>query len=250
MAKLYIFIGQSNSRGAAPNADIHPSLASAMTNVKMWNGTTFANFDVGVNQNFPTSDTNHGVLPAFLYNEQIRTGETIYALNYAVGGTKLNDDGTANCWFPSRAGALADKAISTINNALADMWITNSVRAFEVYIIWAQGESDTTNSADSGAYQTNMSNLIAKIVANLSGLAMVTATKRWIFQMLGTHTSYDATRLGEVNTAFTNLAALDATNRKTYDPTNKTLQIDLHHYEASGYKAIGEAMVSNIMTTF
>lgn len=250
MARLYIFKGQSNSRGAAPNADIHPSLASAMTNVKMWNGTAFTNFDVGINQNYPTTDLFHGALPAFLYNEQIRTGETIYALNYAVGGTKLNDDGTSNCWFPSRAGALADKAISTINNALADMWITHGIRTFDIYFIWAQGESDTTNSTDSGAYQTNMSNLITKFQDNLSGTAMVSASKKWIFQMLGTHTSYDATRLGEVNTAFTNLAALDATNRKTYDPTGKLLQADVHHYEASGYKGIGEEMVSNIMTTF
>ncbi len=246
MARLYIFIGQSNSRGAAPNADIHPSLASTMTSVKMWNGSSFASFDVGVNQNYPTTDNYHGSLPAFLYNEQMRTGETIYALNYAVGGTKLNDDGTSNCWFPSRAGALADKAISTINNALASMWINESVRTFSLFIIWAQGESDTTLSADATAYETNLTSLISKIESNLSGTSMISASKRWIFQKIGTHTSYDVTRMGQVNTAMQNVSLIDTSNRFTYDPTGATLQVDLHHYEASGYKNIGEGMVTII----
>lgn len=248
MARLYIFLGQSNSRGAAPNADCHPSLSGTMTNVKMWNGSAFASFDVGVNQNYPTTDTNHGVLPAFLYNEQARVNDTIYALNYAVGGTMLNDDTTSNCWYPSRAGALLDKAIGVINSALATMWNTHSERTIHCYIIWAQGESDTTTSTDANAYQTNMSNLITKLLANLSGTAMTYVNKKWIFQKLGTHTSYDATRLATVNTAFDTLATADSSNRFTYDPTGKTLQVDLHHYEASGYKVIGEAMVTNITT--
>lgn len=248
MARLYIFLGQSNSRGAAPNADCHPSLSSAMSSVKMWDGSAFASFDVGVNQNYPTPDTNHGVLPAFLFNEQARVGETIYALNYGVGGTMLNDDGTSSCWYPSRAGALTDKAIGVINAALATMWNTHSIRTIHCYIIWAQGESDTTTNTDANAYQTNLTNFITKILANLSGTAMSSVNKKWIFQKIGTHTTYDATRLATVNTAMTTLAAADSTNRFTYDPTGKTLQVDSHHYEASGYKNIGEEMVTNITT--
>jgi Carbohydrate esterase, sialic acid-specific acetylesterase len=250
MARFYVFIGQSNSRGAAPNADCHPSLSSAMTSVKMWNGSAFANFDVGVNQNYPTSDLFHGALPAFLYNEQIRTGQTIYAMNYAIGGTKLNDDTTSNCWYPSRAGALCDKAIGVMNAALADMWITHSIRSFDVYFIWAQGESDTTLSADSTAYETNLTNLIAKFESNISGTALATSAKCWILQKISTGTDYDVTRMGQVNTAMSNIAAAYPSIRKTYDPTGKLLQADVHHYEASGYKGIGEEMVSNIMTTF
>lgn len=248
MARLYIFFWQSNSRGAAPNADIHPSLASAMTNVKMWNGSAFANFDVGVNQNYPTTDTNHGVLPAFLYNEQARVGETIYALNYAVGGTKIADDGTSTCWFPSRAGALADKTISTINNAMAYMWNTDGVRSFEIVVISQGGESDSVLTADADALQTNLTNLITKFEANFSGTAFNNSTIRWIFVKLGTHTSYDATNVSTINTAYDTIAASNSNRMFTYDPTGKTLQVDQHHYEASGYKAIGEAIVTDITT--
>lgn len=248
MARLYIFLGQSNSRGAAPNADIHPSLASAMTSVKMWNGSAFASFDVGVNQNYPTPDTNHGILPAFLYNEQARVGETIYAINYAVGGTMLNDDTTSNCWYPSRAGALLDKAIGVINSALAAMWNTHGERTIHCYIIWAQGESDTTTNTDANAYEANLRNLINKLVANLSGTALASVNKKWIFQKLGTHTTYDATRLGIVNTSFDTIISEDPTNRFASDPTGKLLQVDGHHYEASGYKSIGEEDVTNLTT--
>jgi hypothetical protein len=93
-----------------------------------------------------------------------------------------------------------------------------------------------------------MSNFITKILANLSGTAMTSVNKKWIFQLIGTHTTYDATRLGTVNTAMTTLAAADSTNRFTYNPTGKLLQADSHHYEASGYKGIGEEMVTNITT--
>lgn len=247
MARLYIFLGQSNSRGAGPNADIHPTLSSAMPNVRMFNGSSFAAFDVGVNQNYPITDSNHGVLPAFLLNEQIRVNQTIYALNYAVGGTKLNDDGTANCWFPSRAGALCDKAISTINAALAEMWITHGIRTFEIIFIWAQGESDTTFVADSGIYHTNMTNLISKFELNLSSTCFAGLSIKWIFQKLGTHTTYDPTRLAQVNSAFDTLVAANPTRMATYDPTGKLLQIDGHHYEASGYRGIGQEMVTDVM---
>jgi hypothetical protein len=247
MARLYIFLGQSNSRGAAPNADIHPSLAGAMPSVRMFNGTAFADFDVGVNQNYPTPDSFHGTLPAFLYNEQIRTGETIYALNYAVGGTMLNDDGTVNCWYPSRTGSLSNKAISTINAALAAMWNTHGVRTFQVIFIWAQGESDTTADADSDAYSTNMSNLITKFEANLTGTCFTGSTIRWIFQKMSTDTSYDTTRRGVINGVFDSLATANPTRMKAYDTTGATLQVDLHHFEATGYKTIGQNTVTTIM---
>lgn len=248
MTNLYIFLGQSNSRGAAPNADCHPSLSGAMTNIKMWNGTAFANFDVGVNQNYPTPDGNHGILPAFLYNEQARLGTTIYALNYAIGATRLADDGAGSDWLSTNSGELCDISKSTINNAIAYMWNTLNIRNINFIFIWAQGEADTTSSTYYNAYQTNLTNFINEQEANLAGTALAASKKYWILTKLGTHTTYDATGVSTINTAMANIAATNSTRIFTYDPVNKTLQVDGHHYEASGYKAIGEEMVTNITT--
>ncbi len=247
MARVYIFKGQSNSKGRAPNVDISAPLGAAMPNVQMWQGSSFGSFDVGVNQNFPSTTTNHGVLPAFLYNEQIRTGEIIYAINYAVDGTMLNDDGTSDCWYPSRTGDLLDKAISTINNALAHMWITLGIRQFDFIHIWAQGENDTLAAIDANAYGTNLPNLIAKVEANLSGTALTSSHKRWIFQKISTGTNYDSTRRATVNGVFDTVAAGDTSNKAAYDTTGKELQVDLRHFTAAGYKGIGEEMITNIM---
>jgi hypothetical protein len=241
MAKFYIFIGQSNSRGAAPNADCHPSLSGEMQNVKIWDGTTFSNFDVGVNQSYPNNDAFHGAAPALVYNEQIRNGGTIYAMMYSIGDSRLaSETGGAEDWFPSNSGESCDKAISTFNNALAYAWNTLGIRSYELIFIWKQGEADTSDDAYANAYETNLTNFVNKINANFSGTALTSATKRWMFIKLGTDTSYNATRLATINTAMNTVASNLGTNYRTLDPTGYTLQVDLHHYEASGYKEMGE----------
>lgn len=246
--KIFMF-HQSNCSGA-PNADCHPTLIGPLAGCEMFNGSVFAPLQNGVNQEYPTTTDLHGPLNALMYNLRAYRGYDIYASMYRIGATKLNDDGTTNCWFPPKRGALVDKAKSTFNKAMSVLWNVENIRTIDnFFFIPIGGNSDCNLDADANSFYANYINWIAQMEKIVSGSVYSGSKKRWIIPKLSLNNTADPTRRTTVNQAIDDICALDSDNRQSFDTTPYGLQPipEENHHTAQGQKQIGEYMVNNII---
>lgn len=242
MPYVLVFFRQSNSRGAGPNSDLHPTLTGQLAGCNWWTPTSnnFTLLQAGVNQSWPTPDNFSGAQMQIMYGWQAYVQQPIYGVIWSVGGTPLYYDGTDQCWYPNVRGTLHDRIKAQFNNALVYMWNTLQLRTGYKFIFIPQGgESDTVNPTVAGQYYPNSVDEITSLLRNVGGIAFAQAPKYFLIPRLSTNQTYDATNLLTIQQAQDALAALDATARIALNTNSQALQGDGHHFTTGGYRTEG-----------
>lgn len=123
---------------------------------------------------------------------------------------------------------------------------TDSLVKYKTYeklsLLWIQGESDAINSKTTAYYEAKMRDLIARLRASDWRLANLQIVMLKLSDLM-TAFSLDATKRGEINTAFANIAA-DTANTVVLDPDSIAgiaLRADNLHYTAASLLLIGSA---------
>lgn len=154
---VVIVSGQSNAAGYPPtDSCYYPYRKNA--NVKIWNGSTFAVMDAGINNNqYPSAGGLFAYEMSLGYSIQYYTKGTVYVIKYAIGGTAMD-----NFWKVS-LGTGYTNLYNTINNGLAAL----SGESYEVVgMFWYQGESDCTASF-APLYSASLNTFLAQLRTDL-----------------------------------------------------------------------------------
>ena len=174
MPVVVIRLGQSNSSGAMNITGLQAEYKQTFSNIKTWTGSAFASLNYAVNNNqFPTGTSQFSSEFTLLKGLQSHYGGTIYDIKYGVSGTALGTAQDAvNNWNINTRNSYYDSAISEINEALSNMWITLSLRTdYKIFIFWDQGEQDAQNVTNKNNYETNLLAL-ANALMNSFGTAI------------------------------------------------------------------------------
>lgn len=218
MAKIVIRWGQSNSAPHETTANLQAGYKQAYPNIQTWTGSAFASLDWTQNNNgLPTTTALFSSEYALLSTLQASWGEKIYDIKYAIGGTQLGTYLNTSNWNVNTKGSYYDALISTLNNALAYMWNTLGIRSFEFYIIQDQGESDTRTIENSASYETNCTDFINALRANLSGTALFGSKKICVINRVNENIQSSGT--GTVITDATNATPIVITTSGAHGAT-------------------------------
>lgn len=169
-ADLFVVAGQSNAQ-----VNVNTTLANVPAyivsdaGVQSWDHDTaqFVTYGAGTNSLQPTNQINAGGGVAgnwgpeaeFSYRmRQATPSRNIYLVKYAIGSTKLFNDG-GPCWDPAAGSyfSFVETTIAAAKAALIAQGFAPKVRL----IIWMQGEADEGNSTMDAAYLTNLTALVA-----------------------------------------------------------------------------------------
>lgn len=208
---VYLLAGQSNMVGLGTISAASGTYTGTQSNVKIWNGSSFASLAAGTN-NEGASGTEFGPELSFGYHTARDLAKTIYLVKYAVSGKSLAVDFLP----PSGTNYVALK--TKLSAALANLAGQNPLI---MGICWMQGESDADSSAEAAAYEKNLAALIEDLrityaehmdhdapfiigeIANVdSGTFPYTATVQAAQAWIGSH------RRGAVSFATSDLALL------------------------------------------
>jgi hypothetical protein len=187
---LLIDGGQSNSLGDASSStatdldDLPAQYQGTFSYIKFWNGAAFENANSATNNN-QLVNKNGGFGPNWMAAHRLYelTGETVYVVPYAVGGTSIAQDALgAGDWYPDSEGELYDLWQTEITQAKA--WLLSNGVTYHQAVTWYQGESDV--GADSPLYNANLTYFIKSMRTFLGG-----SNVPWI--EVACQTSYNAT---------------------------------------------------------
>ena len=170
---VYFLAGQSNAsgRGDASQIPAGSPLAAPQTDVQFYwrktlvttNGNLTQNTFIPLQVDSGHGRNNPGSFPVEFGPElgmgralaDLFPDRNILIIKYGHGGSNLHSD-----W--ADGGVRYNTFISTVNDALAD--ITDAGATFQLKgTAWVQGEADAGNATNAGNYQTNLTDLIARI---------------------------------------------------------------------------------------
>lgn len=175
---LHILIGQSNMEGRADMANLPVFYQGALTNVKIWGGSSFANMNSTLNNNqYPSQLNQFGPEFGYLLPHANRQLTDQYCVKYALGSTGLYpgssavtaDNPSALDWSPS-TGGLYTNLITELTAAKA--WLNSNGFAPRIKsILWIQGERDSNNETWANAYAANLEDLFfTNLIPDLSAI--------------------------------------------------------------------------------
>ena len=194
-AILYVFAGQSNMRGHvatlagdSAGAKLIPSpyreaYTAAVPWAWQWNATALAPdaaHDIANNAfgdrfvpyRAGYSPRTGAAVPwgpevAFVYQRHLATGEPVYFLKYAIGGTMLAAVPGKRSWNAAASGDLSLLAGLEARIAAARAALLAAGRSrVEIHLLWAQGESDT--GANGRSYAGNFIALDQRLAARFT----------------------------------------------------------------------------------
>jgi hypothetical protein len=235
---LYIFAGQSNMDGRAavvPDSVDRTDTLFYKESATSTSSVIDSSFIGLVNGN--TSNQQSGVLcPVISFHDRVKelnTTNTIAVMKFARGGTDLhthwNTTASGNFMFTKFLESL-DDAQSKLTNANVSYVIKG--------MVWLQGESDTNNTTDAGAYQQNLNDFIASVRTHLSLPALPVV-------IVGIKNAGQLTNAQTVRNAQESVANADGNIRYVYDSTWG--QQDSLHYNTAGQTAIGRAVADEML---
>lgn len=178
--KVFLLGGQSNMAGCAITADLHPPYLAPQTDVKFWNkcnttvgwppsdpGDAWVDLQGGFGHQYYSGLSMYGPEVSFGYRlNELFPDDEIYLVKYGLTSTNL-----AVNWNPNGSGAVYNVFKSRVDAALANLTAAGKSPVISG-MIWMQGESDAMNPAYAAAYQTNLTNFIAKVRSDFSTPAM------------------------------------------------------------------------------
>lgn len=244
MAKVVLWVGNSQCHGRAANSGLDSAYTGVFSSIQTWTGSATASLSQAANNNqYPTATAQGGSEFAFLSLCQTRWGENVYHSKYGVGGSFLaNKTPAVEDWNTANRGELLDKALTEFNELLIYLWNTLGIRTYDFYIITNLGENDGGNATDAGNFQTNLTNFVNSILANIGGSAYSTSDKVFI------HVKPNSGQTGVTQHATIN-AAIDAVCAAIpYNYSQVTLgepMSDGVHWTVAGYASIGTNMYNN-----
>ena len=175
--QVYLLGGQSNGNGRADAAQLVAPLDAAQTDVRFYWHRTQAADNVGSLLEDQWTDlapgSGHGTgAPVYAkeFGSEVSFGramadakpaDNIAIIKYTHGGTTLYND-----W--SATGTQYTTFVPTVQAALTAL--TTAGHTYELRgMLWVQGETDSNNATGSDNYQTNLTNLIARMRTDLNG---------------------------------------------------------------------------------
>lgn len=238
---IYLIGGQSNAAGWNTRASGLPaSLQTPQTDVRF-----FANFDPRIETADPSitwgdlragsgnGSTSFGpeiTLGRTLADEN--PGRNIAIVKYAIGGANLSAQ-----WNPVRSSPnLYDSFLDTIDNAIA------ALPAGDTYnikgMVWMQGEDDSATTAQTNAYETNLTNLISQVRQDVG-----VADLPFSIGQLGALPGRDGT--GTVQNIQATVAARDS-NVSLVITSHFTLQGDNLHFSNASQLELGTRFAAGL----
>lgn len=165
--ETYLCLGQSNMSGASTGSH------TADTTVPFINVDS-SNTYVGPGPLAQRSDNKHG--PEFGVTTASKAlGYAPNIIKRSVGGTSLaNSGGTPLCWLPSVSDEHYSRTMNWVT-VTAQPYFNNIVRYARGtidYVLWAQGEQDSTDAAQASAYGTNLTALSTQLRTDLGNASL------------------------------------------------------------------------------
>jgi len=237
-----IILGQSNARGSAPNADIGAGLSGPFSLCRIWNGTDFVSLDLSTNR---AVSGEHGFEMALGKAFQ-DAGQECYIFKDALGGSVLDNDvenSNTKGWLPF-VGNRNSRVFNTgfpLANAVSAAQATG--RVFVPVFVWCQGEADSNDTDNPGAYlfyERNLTELVGQVRAFLG----VTA-KTVVVRTSNSITAPAYSRLSEVRAAQDNVVGV-ADGAVIVSGDGLALQADNLHYTSGSYATLGGLIYTEV----
>lgn len=172
---MILIAGQSNASGPVAMASLPSGYAGAQTGVDIWTGTAYGSTIETLNS---TSNNNQGAgasrqntygFEMSVGKDYIaRVGGSVTLYKYAAGSTALSTL-TASNWAPATLASLA-------RGFMYQYWLTRYAmqqlgqRPNPLAMCWFQGEQDATDLTSANAYEANLTEFIASLNGQLSGV--------------------------------------------------------------------------------
>jgi hypothetical protein len=243
---LWVMFGQSNTDGRAPKTSAPSWLVALNYKIEwyqVWNRITkkFQAYELGVNTGSDTNDDTKFSFDIFLAKKHYDTyGKTIYCIKHTNGGTPISEKGAASVTarfqpktelITNGDRKMADEFIVKVNEAYTYL-NAYDIKVQLLFTAFIQGESDADNALRLADYPNNLANLIYFI----KGVFAAPDLPILISQIIDRNSSYT-----QVNTAFTNAAALDNTIHVRSTSGHQTNIGDGLHYDAAALEYIATA---------
>ena len=236
-APLFIFLGESNSGGVAPNSDATAGELAPRAALQIWNKNTaaFEDLEIGVNNMIghvgAESSPIHGMelQLAADFEDGRFSSSTGYLVKTAQGGSLITQ------WDDGHASGYWSNAVTQMNAAY-DAMETAGVTVSGIYVFISLGINDGLGgggSVNAATYKTKMIDLIARLRTNLGATTPVCLTK-FENMAFGGYPTY-CTALDEIDAADAYSAAVTS--------AGTTLLGDQNHWDYLGMKLMTERML-------
>jgi hypothetical protein len=257
--RVYLLGGQSNASGRADASELTGTLASAQTDVQLYwhkelvtdngNLTQDAWVDLqpgsGQGKNSPSGhDIEFGCELSFGRTmADADTSVNIAIIKFGYGGSNLHTQ-----WAES--GDMYTDFVETVESGLAAL--TSAGDTYEMGgMIWIQGEADTGTAANANAYETNLSNLVERVRADVGDESIGGTTLPFVISRLSSSQypaldNYYTTVCTAQETVAANMrqaAYVDTDGFSVYTGTTA----ENIHFDADGQIAIGEACAAAML---
>lgn len=229
---IFITYGQSNTDGRAPYSDAPEYVQSDGTvpNVKMWNGSSFQNMQLGINSGaeVPALQLWAFDLPLY-YKIANQIGKQVLVIKRSKGGTSLGIGATAaGCWNIDFASIPegTPKMLQEFEDryAAATNYLNSINKTYRVVAaIRHQGEADK-GSPHNAAFEQNLLDETAYVRSFVGNSELPI----FIGNIPDLSSSYDAA----IEAAFQNVCALP--NNHLFDCSDTALLSDSLHFSATG----------------
>lgn len=238
--KVYLLGGQSNAAGKALISGLPSDLQAAQTNVRIFHGD---NSGVGTWQHVAPGISQEGPQyfgPEITFGRDLANAnptDNIAIIKYALGGTTLHTK-----WDPNTPGAQYAAFSSTIANALKALTVAGDT--YQVAgMIWMQGESDgwpkQSTLAQAKAYESNLTNFIAKVRADLDIANLPLVIGKIFDTPVWKYGTYIRSAQEAVNTSVANTGLVDTDDLSLGDP---------RHYDTASMMSLGSRFATTILS--
>jgi len=233
---LFVFMGESNSRGYAQNSLASAPELAARPNTQIINTTTrlFETLDIGTN-NMGFDATSHG-WELELANQAVTNplfkGDSIYIVKTGQGGSTISQ------WLPGTTPFYFDTAISRIK--LAIKLLRASGKQPQVIILYSQGINDAIANTNSTTWISNTLTLVNNVRKEIGNAILITPN------LIGTDSDIPGLKTA-MNTYFINRANGVYFVPSPQGAVGDSLR-DANHWDYLGMKAIAQRMIRTLDT--
>lgn len=247
-AKLILMMAQSNTKGAADNADLQANYQAATpySTIKVWNGASgFLSMDDTTNTNqWPEKNLNFGVEYKLMTAIQSFYNDTVYLTKPAWGSHGLQSGAGGNgCYGPSVKGITTGKydvGISAFNESHCSLFQTFKNDIDILAYVFIGGEADA-KPPYSATWEASLTGFISDIRERTGRPDLP-----FIICKLSTSiTPVSFPDFAIINSGSDAVAAA-VPNVYTINTDACALQVDLTHYTAAGYEDLG-TLIYNVM---
>jgi hypothetical protein len=230
--------GQSNASGREDKLVLPTRFSGVLSWIKFWNTNTMEDSNTATdnNQYFDTqANSEYGIEYYLGELLNLRYRKTIYFFKVAQGGSYLANNSPS--WSRNPAGNVYSQFITDIT-ALKEWELANGYTITKIRFIWIQGEADSLVEAYANAYQASFSAWLTgsagSVFDRFNSLFYITP-KLYDCLLSANQTDPDLIYKATVNTAKTNVQALDTTNRRLINTDDAGVSaVDLVHYNDAG----------------